>query len=72
MPATTVCGRLFWTTRLDFAATGLLCKRTGAALIVASIFTDGPGKWRVIFRRADNSSGDSVASLTAKAKRNDF
>ena len=41
-------GRLASTSPLP----GLLCKRTGAALIAASLYTDGPGKWRMIFRPA--------------------
>jgi lipopolysaccharide heptosyltransferase II len=32
----------------------------------ASLFTDAPGRWRMIFRSAGNSSHDSVGSLTAK------
>ncbi|MEO6872043.1 MAG: lysophospholipid acyltransferase family protein, partial [Chthoniobacterales bacterium] len=45
---------------------GLLCKRTGAALIAASLCTDGPGKWRMIFGPALDEPGDSVEQLTAK------
>jgi len=55
-------GRLASTSPLP----GLLCKRTGAALMSASLFTDAPGRWRMIFRSAGNSSHDSVGSLTAK------
>ncbi len=39
-------GRLASTSPLP----ALLCKRTGAALIAASLYTDGPGKWRMIFQ----------------------
>ena len=55
-------GRLASTSPLP----GLLCKRTGAALIAASLYTDGPGKWRLVFRPACDRSSESVASLTAK------
>ena len=40
-------GRLASTSPLP----SLLCKRTGAALIAASLYTAGPGKWRMIFSR---------------------
>ena len=55
-------GRLASTSPLP----GLLCKRTGAALIAASLFTDGPGRWRMVFRPAGNQPGDSVPSITAR------
>ncbi len=55
-------GRLASTTPLP----GLLCKRTGAALIAASLFTAGRGKWRMTFTPALDSPNDSVQSLTAK------
>ncbi len=55
-------GRLASTSPLP----GLLCKRTGAALFAASLYTDGPGKWRMIFLPASDRPNDSVASLTAK------
>ena len=55
-------GRLASTSPLP----GLLCKRTGAALFAASLYTDSPGKWRLVFRPAGNRPGDTVASLTAK------
>ena len=60
---TPLFGRLASTSPLP----GLLCKRTGAALISASLYTDGLGKWRLIFRPACDQANDSVASLTAKA-----
>ena len=55
-------GRLASTTPLP----GLLCKRTGAALIAASLYTDGPGKWRMTFTPAYDAPNDTVQSLTAK------
>ena len=44
----------------------LLCKRTGAALIAASLYTDGPGKWRMTFSPPFDLPNDNVPSLTAK------
>ena len=41
-------------------------KRTGAALIAASLYTDGPGKWRMIFSPPFDLPNDNVPSLTAK------
>ncbi len=45
---------------------GLLCKRTGAALIAASLYTVGPGQWRMTFQPAEDVPNDSVEALTAK------
>ncbi len=56
-------GRLASTSPLP----GLLCKRTGAALIAASLYTAGTGKWRMTFSRSGDLPNDSVQSLTAKA-----
>ncbi len=56
-------GRLASTSPLP----ALLCKRTGAALIAASLFTDGPGRWRMTFSPVINAPGDDVPALTAKA-----
>jgi lipopolysaccharide heptosyltransferase II len=56
-------GRLASTSPLP----ALLCKRTGAALIAASLFTDGPGRWRMTFSSPGDSPNDSVKVLTAKA-----
>ncbi len=58
-------GRLASTTPLP----GLLCKRTGAALMAASLFTDGPGKWRLTFSPTLDEPNDSIDELTAKANR---
>ncbi|HSU86158.1 MAG TPA: lipopolysaccharide heptosyltransferase II [Chthoniobacterales bacterium] len=55
-------GRLASTSPLP----ALLCKRTGAALIAASLYTDGPGKWRMTFSSPFDLPEDSVSSLTAK------
>lgn len=56
-------GRLASTSPLP----GLLCKRTGAALIAASLYTADAGKWRMTFSRTGDLPNDSVQSLTAKA-----
>lgn len=55
-------GRLASTTPLP----ALLCKRTGAALITASLFTAGKGKWRMTFTPALDRPNDTVDALTAK------
>jgi len=55
-------GRLASTSPLP----ALLCKRTGAALIAVSLYTEAPGKWRLIISPAFDSPDDSVRSLTAK------
>jgi lipopolysaccharide heptosyltransferase II len=58
-------GRLASTSPLP----GLLCKRTGAALLAASLFSEGPGKWRMTFTPPADSPNDTVESLTAKANK---
>ncbi len=55
-------GRLASTSPLP----GLLCKRTGASLIAASLFTAGPGKWRMTFSPPADLPDDSVEALTVK------
>ncbi|MEO7724394.1 MAG: lipopolysaccharide heptosyltransferase II [Chthoniobacterales bacterium] len=55
-------GRLASTSPLP----ALLCKRTGATLIVASLYTDGPGKWRMTFSSPFGSPNESVPVLTAQ------
>ncbi|MGH8095556.1 MAG: lipopolysaccharide heptosyltransferase II [Chthoniobacterales bacterium] len=55
-------GRLASTSPLP----GLLCKRTGAVLIAASLFTDAPGKWRMTFSSPGDCPNDSVEALTAQ------
>ncbi len=55
-------GRLASTSPLP----GLLCKRTGAALIAASLYTDGRARWRMIFTPALDQPNDSVQSLAAR------
>ena len=55
-------GRLASTSPLP----ALLCKRTGAALMVASLYTEGPGEWRMTFSPAFGSPNDSVPELTAQ------
>ncbi len=44
----------------------LLAKRTGAALIGTAVYTDSPGRWRIVFTEKINQPGDSVELLTAK------
>lgn len=55
-------GRLASSTPLP----ALLCKRTDAALIAASLYTDRPGKWRMTFSPTLNLPDDSIEELTAK------
>ncbi len=55
-------GRLASTTPLP----ALLCKRTGAALVTASLRSDGPAKWRLTFSPPLDLPDDSVEALTAK------
>jgi heptosyltransferase II len=56
-------GRLASTSPLP----GLLCKRTGAALIAASLFTEEAGRWRMTFTSPADLPNDTVGALTAKA-----
>ncbi len=63
-----------WTPFFDRLAStsplpGLLSRRTGAALIAASLYTVGPGQWRIAFRPAGDALNDSVETLTAKANQ---
>ncbi len=44
----------------------LLAKRAGAALIAATIYTNGPARWRFVFSPRLDHPGDSVAVLTAR------
>jgi lipopolysaccharide heptosyltransferase II len=55
-------GRLASTTPLP----ALLCKRTGAALVTASLRSDGPARWRLIFSPPLDLPNDTVEALTAK------
>jgi hypothetical protein len=55
-------GRLASTSPLP----ALLCKRTGAALMTASLFTKEPGQWRMTITQPCDQPNDSVESLTAK------
>jgi lipopolysaccharide heptosyltransferase II len=48
---------------------GLLAKRTGAAVIAAAVYTEGPARWRMVFTPRIESTGDSVNAVTAKANR---
>ena len=55
-------GRLASTSPLP----ALLGKRTGAALIVASLHTAGWARWRMTFSRPFDAPEDSIPALTAK------
>ena len=55
-------GRLASTSPLS----GLLAKRTNAAVIAAAAHTIGPGRWRMLFTERLDAPGDSVNALTAK------
>ena len=48
---------------------GLLAKRTGAAVIAAAVYTEGPARWRMVFTARLDSAGESVNAVTAKANR---
>jgi heptosyltransferase-2 len=56
-------GKLASTTSLP----ALLTKRTGAALLGTAIYTEGPGRWRMVFADRIDVAGDSVEEMTAKA-----
>src|SRR5256885_14614978 len=56
-------GKLASTTSLP----ALLSKRTGAALLGTAIYTEGPGRWRMVFADRIDAPGDSVEAMTAKA-----
>ncbi len=56
-------GKLASTTSLP----ALLTKRTGAALLGTAIYTEGPGRWRMVFADRIDAAGDSVEAMTAKA-----
>lgn len=45
----------------------LLAKRTGAALLGTAIYTDGSGRWRMVFAERIDAEGESVEAMTAKA-----
>ncbi len=55
-------GRLASTSSLS----GLLAKRTGAAVIAAAVHTEGSVRWRMVFTPRIDSPGDSVKSITLK------
>ncbi|MEO5754565.1 MAG: lipopolysaccharide heptosyltransferase II [Chthoniobacterales bacterium] len=56
-------GRLASTSPLP----ALLGKRTGAAISLATLSTEGAGKWKLTFSPPFNLPNDSVPALTAKA-----
>src|SRR3954467_931940 len=55
-------GRLASTSPLS----GLLAKRTGAAVVAGAAHTVASGKWRMVFSERLDAPGDSVAAITAK------
>jgi len=56
-------GRLASTSPLP----ALLTKRTHAALIAAAVYTQGVGRWQMVFTPRFDTPGDTVESLTAKS-----
>ena len=58
-------GRLASTSPLS----GLLAKRTGAAVVAAAAYTVGHAKWRMVFTERLDAPGDSVALITAKCNQ---
>jgi len=42
----------------------LLAKRTGATLFAAGVYTEGPGRWRMVFSDAFDVAGRSIEQLT--------
>jgi heptosyltransferase II len=60
---TPLFGRLASTTPLP----ALLAKRTRAAFIPAAVYSDGPGRWRMVFHPRIDRPDDSIESLTARA-----
>ncbi len=56
-------GRLASTTPLP----ALLAKRARVAMISAAIYTEGRGRWRMVFSPRLDAPGDTISSLTAKA-----
>ena len=56
-------GRLASTSPLP----ALLAKRTHAAVIAAAVYTQGAGRWQMVFTPRFDTPGDTVESLTAKA-----
>jgi lipopolysaccharide heptosyltransferase II len=61
-----------WTPFFDRLASttplpAVLCKRTGAVLMAASIYTDGTARWRMRVTSAFDQPNDSIGSLTARA-----
>ena len=55
-------GRLASTSSLP----ALLAKRTGAALLAAAVYTNGAGRWRMVFTERFDESGASIEALTSK------
>ena len=55
-------GRLASTSSLP----ALLAKRTSAVFLAAAVYTDGIGRWRMVFTEHFDTAGASVEELTAK------
>lgn len=45
----------------------LLARRTGAALFAAAVYTEGVGRWRMVFTDAIQTNGESAEALTEKS-----
>jgi len=58
-------GRLASTSSLS----GLLAKRTEAAMIAGAVYTAGPARWRMVFSDRFDRPGASVEELTASVNR---
>src|SRR2546421_10785320 len=56
-------GKLASTTSLP----ALLAKRTSAAVLGTTMYTEAPGRWRISFTDRVDAPGDSVEAITAKA-----
>ena len=62
---TPLFGRLASTSSLS----GLLAKRTDAAMIAGAVYTTGPAQWRMVFSNRFDRPGASVEELTASVNR---
>jgi heptosyltransferase II len=62
---TPLFGRLASTSSLS----GLLAKRTDAAMIAGAVYTTGPARWRMVFSNRFDRPGASVEELTASVNR---
>lgn len=46
---------------------GLLAKRTGAEVFAAALYTEAPGRWRMVYTPRLDAPGDTIEAITAKA-----